>query len=56
MKGLLGEVATAYALQIGSEKVKDGIYTEITGGDRAGVGGQLNYDVVARIANSTVGF
>lgn len=56
MKGLLGEVATAYSIQLANQKSKNGAYSEVTGGDRAGAGGQLHYDVVARIAQTTVGF
>lgn len=54
MRGLLGEIATAYALQTGNAKT----YTEVTGGDRASgkAGGQLHYDVVATINNMNIGF
>jgi hypothetical protein len=56
MKGFLGEVATAYSLQLGSANTQSGIYTEVTGAERTSVAGQANFDVAARIGESTIGF
>lgn len=56
MKGFLGEVATAYSLQLGSANTQSGIYTEVTGAERTSIAGQANFDVAARIGESTIGF
>lgn len=55
MKGFLGEVATAYALQQGKGAKGEKVYTEVTGAER-GAHGQLHYDVVAVIKDTMVGF
>ena len=55
MKGFLGEVATAYALQQGKGANGEKVYTEVTGAER-GAHGQLHYDVVAVIKDTMVGF
>lgn len=61
LKGFLGEIATAYAIQsskifnsgVGSKRTA---YTEITGASRNKLGQQIHYDVVARIKDMHIGF
>ena len=56
MKGFLGELATAYSLKNLQNRIGKKVTTDMTGTARAGVSGQLHFDVAAVINGMHIGF